>query len=123
MPAIFAARGRRNNRVRVQIVPARLTLDLAGVPATATYTTFGPVGHFGLFFLGVGDEQLFSTAGAGQPFSKSWGHRIAAARLERVVVAIAADPTRSLSSVDVLDAGEHARLDGIGNRAVLAESA
>ena len=34
-----------------------------------------------------------------------------------------ADPTRSLSSVDVLDAGEHARLDEIGNRAVLTEPA
>src|SRR6202030_22391 len=43
-------------------------------------------------------------------------------RLERVLVAMTADPTRSLSSVDVLDEGEHARLDVIGNRAVLSES-
>ena len=35
-------------------------------------------------------------------------------RLERVLVAMTADPTRSLSSVDVLDAGEHARLDEVG---------
>ena len=35
-------------------------------------------------------------------------------RFERVVLAITADPTRRLSSVDVLDAGEHARLDGMG---------
>ena len=34
-----------------------------------------------------------------------------------------ADPTRRLSSVDVLDAGEHARLDGWGNRAVLTQPA
>ena len=33
-------------------------------------------------------------------------------RLERVVLAITEDPTRRLSSVDLLDAGEHARLDG-----------
>ena len=32
-------------------------------------------------------------------------------RLERVLVAMTADPTRPLSSVDVLDADEHARLD------------
>ena len=32
-------------------------------------------------------------------------------RLKRVLVAMTADPTRRLSSVDVLDAGEHARLD------------
>jgi amino acid adenylation domain-containing protein len=40
-------------------------------------------------------------------------------RLQRVVVAMTADPTRRLSSVDLLDADEHARLDGWGNRAVL----
>ena len=44
-------------------------------------------------------------------------------RLERVVVALTADPTRRLSSVDVLDAGEHARLAGWGNRAVLTRPA
>ncbi len=41
----------------------------------------------------------------------------------RVLVAITADPGRSLSSVDVLDADEHARLDEIGNRAVLTRPA
>ena len=40
-------------------------------------------------------------------------------RLLRVLVAMTADPGRRLSSVDVLDAGEHARLDELGNRAVL----
>ena len=44
-------------------------------------------------------------------------------RLERVLVAMAADPTRRLSSMDVLDEAEHARLDGWGNRAVLTEPA
>ena len=44
-------------------------------------------------------------------------------RFERVLVAMTADPTRRLSSVDVLDAGEHARLDEIGNRAVLTQPA
>ena len=34
-----------------------------------------------------------------------------------------ADPTRRLSSIDVLDEGEHARLDGWGNRAVLTQPA
>ena len=42
-------------------------------------------------------------------------------RLQRVLVAMTADPTRRLSSIDVLDAGEHARLDAIGNRAVLTQ--
>ncbi|HWS93644.1 MAG TPA: condensation domain-containing protein, partial [Mycobacterium sp.] len=111
------------NRVVLNFVPARLTLNLAGVRATATYTTFGPVGHFGLFFYGVGDEQLFSTAGAGQPFS-SFDPSDLAERLQRVLLAMTADPTRRrLSSVDVLDAGERARLDGWGNRAVLTRPA
>ena len=44
-------------------------------------------------------------------------------RLERVLVAMTADPTRRLSSIDVLDETEHARLDEIGNRAVLTEPA
>ena len=43
-------------------------------------------------------------------------------RWRRVLVAITADPGRSLSSVDVLEADEHARLDEIGNRAVLTRA-
>ena len=34
-----------------------------------------------------------------------------------------ADPTRRLSSIDLLDGGEQARLDEIGNRAVLTRPA
>ena len=44
-------------------------------------------------------------------------------RLGRVLVAMTADPARRVSSIDVLDAGEHARLDEIGNRAVLTQPA
>src|SRR5262249_1451575 len=43
--------------------------------------------------------------------------------LKRVVMAITADPTRRLSSMDLLDEQEHARLDGGGNRAVLTRPA
>jgi len=42
------------------------------------------------------------------------------ARFERVLVAMTADPGRRLSSMDVLDEAEHARLDGWGNRAALS---
>ena len=45
------------------------------------------------------------------------------ARLQRVLVAMTADPTRRLSSIDVLDTHEHAHLDAIGNRAVLTQPA
>jgi non-ribosomal peptide synthetase component F len=44
-------------------------------------------------------------------------------RLQRVLAAVAADQDRPLSSIDVLDADEHARLDRWGNRAVLAATA
>ncbi|MCV7360726.1 amino acid adenylation domain-containing protein [Mycolicibacterium neworleansense] len=44
-------------------------------------------------------------------------------RLARVAEALIDDPERRLSSIDVLDVVEHARLDDVGNRAVLAESA
>ena len=44
-------------------------------------------------------------------------------RFERLLEAMTTDPTRSLSSMDVLDAQEHARLDEAGNRAVLTRPA
>jgi non-ribosomal peptide synthetase component F len=44
-------------------------------------------------------------------------------RLERVLAAMTADPTARLSSVDVLDEAEHARLDEVGNWAVLTQPA
>jgi amino acid adenylation domain-containing protein len=45
------------------------------------------------------------------------------AQLERLVVAITADPTRRLSSIDVLDEAEHTRLDEIGNQVGLTAPA
>ncbi|WP_116377627.1 non-ribosomal peptide synthetase, partial [Mycobacterium sp. MFM001] len=44
-------------------------------------------------------------------------------RLQRVLAVMTADPGRRLSSVDVLDEAEHARLDEIGNRTVLIQPA
>ena len=44
-------------------------------------------------------------------------------RLERVLVAMTADPGRRLSSIDVIDEAEHARLDEVGNRALLTRPA
>ncbi|WP_210419661.1 non-ribosomal peptide synthetase [Mycolicibacterium sp. ELW1] len=43
-------------------------------------------------------------------------------RFRRVLLAMAADPSARLSSVDLLDEAEHTLLDGWGNRAVLGES-
>jgi non-ribosomal peptide synthetase component F len=43
-------------------------------------------------------------------------------RLQRVLVAMTADPSRRLSALDLLDAGQHAHLDEIGNRTALTHS-
>ena len=110
------------NRVVVNFVLSRLTLDLGGTPATATFTTFGPVAHFGLFFLGFGNQHFLSTVGAGQPFA-NFDVADLAGRFERLLAAMTADPERPLSSMDVLVESERARLDEIGNRAVLTAPA
>ena len=44
-------------------------------------------------------------------------------RLHRVLLAVTDEPGRTLSSIDLLDAGERARLDVIGNRAALTRPA
>ncbi len=44
-------------------------------------------------------------------------------RLERVLTAMTANPAQRLSSIDVLDPTEHARLDAVGNLAALTRSA
>ncbi|OBH34376.1 non-ribosomal peptide synthetase, partial [Mycobacterium sp. E342] len=108
------------SRVGINFLPMRLTLDLAGSPATATYTNHGPVGHFSLFFLGSGDQMFLSTAGPGQPFA-DFGVADLAARMQQVLEEMTADPERWLSSIDLLAADEPAKLDEWSNRAALAE--
>ncbi len=44
-------------------------------------------------------------------------------RFTRVLEAMTADPTQPLSSVDLLDGGEHARMDGWGTQALLTQPA
>ena len=44
-------------------------------------------------------------------------------RFIRVLAVMTADPNRPLSSIDLLDPGEHARLDEIGNRPALTQPA
>jgi acyl carrier protein len=44
-------------------------------------------------------------------------------RLQKILVAMTADPTRRLSSMDLLDTDEHALLEGWGNQTVLTKPA
>ena len=110
------------SQVSLNFIPSRLTLDFGGIPAEATYTNLGPVGQLGLYFLGSGDQLSLSAAGAGRTFSDSDVEELAR-RLEGILVAMAADPARLISSIDVLDTGEHDRLDRWANRETLTEPA
>ena len=109
------------NRVSVNFMPSKMTMDFAGVAASASFTNPGQVGAFALIFSGAGDQLFLSTAGRGGPLS-NFDVSDLARRLGRVLVAMIADPGRRLSSMDVLDEGEHALLDGWGNRGVLTQS-
>ncbi|WP_407665959.1 amino acid adenylation domain-containing protein [Mycolicibacterium boenickei] len=113
------AAGQMANRVSVNFLPSTFTLDFGGAQATASLTNAGVVGGFGLIFSSAGDDLLFSTMGSGQPFSNFEVSDLAA-RLERVLAAMAADPDGLLSSIDVLDVAEQMHLDELGHRAVLA---
>jgi len=118
-----------SNRAIINFIPTAHLANLTGATATATLTHTNLVDQFGLDFF-RDDDRLFlstqpnattsGTAGAGQWLSDC-DVRDLVKRLERVLVAMTDDPTRRLSSVDLLDEGEHARLDEIGNRAVLTQ--
>ena len=110
--------GQLANRVSVNFMPSKMTMDFAGVAASASFTNPGQVGAFGLIFSGAGDQLFLSTAGAGGPFA-NFNVSDLATRLGQVFAAMAADPGRRLSSIDVLDEAEHAQLEGWGNREVL----
>jgi amino acid adenylation domain-containing protein/non-ribosomal peptide synthase protein (TIGR01720 family) len=112
----------RADRVVIDFLPHAFSLDFGGVAATASMTNSGFVGGFGLIFSGTGDELFLSTLGAGQLFVNTDVSDLAR-RLERVLVAMTADPSRPVSSIDVLDGAEHAQLQDWGNRAELTRPA
>jgi glycopeptidolipid biosynthesis protein len=105
-------------RVTVNFIPAGMKLPFGVVMSSASYTNPGPMGAFGLIFSTDGDQLSLSTAGAGDQLA-NFDVADLAQRLERVLVAMTAGPTRRLLSVDVLGGAEQARLDGWGHRAVL----
>ncbi|WP_420492642.1 amino acid adenylation domain-containing protein [Mycobacterium servetii] len=110
------------DRVSVNFMPSKMTMDFAGVAASASFTNPVQVGSFGLIFSGAGDQLFLSTAGAGGAFSNFDVPELAR-RLQRVFTAMTADPARRLSSLELLDAGDLAGLDAWGNRAVLTRPA
>ena len=110
-------RGSASNRPVINFIPISLKGLFGDAATTGTLTHAGPV-EYGLVLF-RDDEKLFlSTVGDGQFFQNCDVSELTEL-LERVLVAITADPGRSLSSIPVLDEGERARLDELGNRAVL----
>ena len=57
------------NRVSVNFMPSKMTMDFAGVAASASFTNPVQVGDFSFIFSGAGDQLFLSTAGAGGPFA------------------------------------------------------
>ncbi|MGE2692117.1 AMP-binding protein, partial [Mycolicibacterium pulveris] len=106
-------------RVSVNFMPSALTLDFAGVEASASFTNPGQVGDFGLIFSGAGDQLFFSTSGNAGPFA-GFDLPELAKQLERVLVAMTADSGRPVSSVGVLGEGERERLEAWGNRGAIS---
>jgi amino acid adenylation domain-containing protein len=114
--------GQAAGRVGVNFFPSTTIRPFAEAAAAASYTTVGRVNHVGLFFFNADGQLFLSTVGSGQPYMDFDASDLAQ-RLQRVLAAMAADPARRLSSADLLDGDEHARLDGWGNRAVLTQPA
>ncbi|WP_156767230.1 condensation domain-containing protein, partial [Mycobacterium sp. E796] len=109
------------DRVSVNFMPSKMTMDFAGVEASASFTNPGQVGDFALVFSGAGDQLFLSTAGGGGPFP-NFDVSDLARRLERLLAAMTADPACLLSSIGVLDDAERIRLGEWGNGAALIEA-
>ncbi|HTX94476.1 MAG TPA: amino acid adenylation domain-containing protein, partial [Mycobacterium sp.] len=118
--ASFRNSRRASNRVVVNFIPTTHMGNFAGAPASATLTHSGLVDQFGLVFFKDGDQLFLSRQGAGHLLSNCDAFDLAV-RLEQVVAAMTADPTRPLSSIDVLDEAGQARLDGWGNRGAITQ--
>ncbi|WP_297824289.1 condensation domain-containing protein, partial [Mycobacterium sp.] len=119
-----------SNRVIINFIPTINLANIAGATVSGTLTHTNLIDQLGLDFFSDHDRLLLGMqpgattsgfGGAGQWLSHC-DVRDLVERLERVLVAMTADPTRRLSSLDLLGEGEHARLGEIGNRAVLSES-
>ncbi|MCV7075988.1 condensation domain-containing protein, partial [Mycobacterium szulgai] len=115
---LVASPGEWAERVSVNFLPSKITLDFGGLEGTGSYANPGIVGGFGLVFSGAGDQLIFGTVGHGEPFSNFEAADLAR-RFERVLGVMVGDSGRLLSSVDVVDEGERGWLVGVGNGGVL----
>ncbi|OMC30955.1 hypothetical protein A5740_15870 [Mycobacterium sp. GA-1841] len=112
--------GQLANRVSVNFLPSSFTLDFGGASATASLANAGVVGGFGLFFSSAGEQVFVNTAGVGHPLSDLDPGELAD-RLQRVLLTMTADSSRSLVSVGVQDDDERDRLFEVGNLGMLSQ--
>ncbi|WP_156749148.1 amino acid adenylation domain-containing protein, partial [Mycobacterium sp. 1482292.6] len=108
-------------RVSVNFIPSAFTLPFGGVTAEASYTNSGQADGFGLIFTSDGHQLFLSTAGRWAPWSGLDAPDLAAL-LQRLLVAMTADPTRPLLALDVMDENAHARLAAWGNASALGRA-
>ncbi|WP_310777903.1 non-ribosomal peptide synthetase/type I polyketide synthase [Mycobacterium sp. Z3061] len=111
------ATAQAHNRAWINFIPVTIPALFHNATVSTAYSSRAVSGRFNFVFARAGGRLFLSTEGRG-PLSV-FGVGELARRLESLVLAMIADPTRQLSSFDVLNAPEHARLDGWGNRAVL----
>ncbi|BBX09161.1 non-ribosomal peptide synthetase [Mycolicibacterium aichiense] len=119
-PVHALERGSQASRLAINFFPAAFTLDFGGAPASATMTNSGLAGSSGFTFSGLGEELYLNVLGSGRLFAE-WDSAEVTRRLVQVLVAMTADPARSLSSIDVLDGAERDRLASWGNREGLTD--
>ncbi|MCV7197241.1 non-ribosomal peptide synthetase [Mycobacterium angelicum] len=110
------AAGATASRVSVNFLPRATVTPFGDAPVSAVGTNYGRVNYFGLFSTMDGDQLLLSTVGAGQPYS-DFDAADFAKRLSQILLAVADDPGRRLSSVDLVHGAERAHLRKWGNQA------
>src|ERR1700757_89713 len=84
--------GEASNRVVVNFIPTTRLADFAGAAGSGTVTHSGFEDQLELWFIRADDQLFLNTAGPGQLFSNC-DVRDLLERLERVLVAMTADPT------------------------------
>ncbi|PEG38132.1 non-ribosomal peptide synthetase, partial [Mycolicibacterium duvalii] len=114
--------GLLTDRVDVNFIPSVFTLDFGGLSGSASYTTSGQVAGFGMFFSATGDDLFLSTAGTGHALATLDVPDLAL-RLQRLMVAMTADPGRRLSAIDPPGGVRDPALDLWSNRAILTAPA
>ncbi len=111
-----------SDRVVLNFIPATRMANFGDAAGSGAVTHSGFEDQLELWFIRADDEIFLNTAGPRKLFSDC-DVRELVERLERVLLVMTADPGRALSSINLLDAAEQARLDGWGNRAVLTHPA